>query len=457
MKILGLLPNKREEKEITKVIDSITFIYNYSEISNYLREEKPDVILFWNFEINEELMVEIIQRIKTVSQKSLIYVLGEKGTINLVAGAIWAGAKDYILKPYDLNKILYTIERDFEKIQRNSSETKKIYDIMLGSTKEMIEIYKSIGHFSKTMNPILVSGESGTGKELFSKIVHNFNKKENGEFFVINGEISDFVDKLIFGEEVYHNNILIELKKSYLEKAHKGTILIKKVENLKLETQIKLLDFLETGIFNRINGKENLTRDVRIIFSSNKNLDELLEGNFIYEGLLEKVKNNMLYLPPLRERKDDIPELVSFFIDYFNEELKLNIKGIDKLALGKIMKYHFPNNIKELKSVIKSSLALSRENYILVEDLPAQVIGTKISKRYGQVHDWILADWVEGEIEILEKTDKNNYYDNLISRVERELIRQVLEKTNGKKVESAELLGITRTTLRTKMNTFGLE
>ena len=182
MKILGLLPNKREEKEIIKVIESITFIYNYSEISNYLREEKPDVILFWNFEINEELMVEIIQRIKTVSPQALIYVLGEKGTINLVAGAIWAGAKDYILKPCDLKKILYTIERDFEKIQRNSSETKKIYDIMLGSTKEMIEIYKSIGHFSKTMNPVLVSGESGTGKELFSKIVHNFNKKENGEF-----------------------------------------------------------------------------------------------------------------------------------------------------------------------------------------------------------------------------------------------------------------------------------
>ena len=180
MKVLGLLPNKREEKEIIKVIESITFIYNYSEISNYLREEKPDVILFWNFEINEELMVEIIQRIKTVSPQALIYVLGEKGTINLVAGAIWAGAKDYILKPYDLNKILYTIERDFEKIQRNSSETKKIYDIMLGSTKEMIEIYKNIGHFSKTMKPVLVSGESGTGKELFSKIVHNFNKKENG-------------------------------------------------------------------------------------------------------------------------------------------------------------------------------------------------------------------------------------------------------------------------------------
>jgi len=137
--------------------------------------------------------------------------------------------------------------------------------------------------------------------------------------------------------------------------------------------------------------------------------------------------------------------------------LKLNIKGIDKLALNKIMKYNFPNNIKELKSVIKASMALARNEYIVVEDLPAQVIGTKISKRYGAVHDWVLADWIEGELDMLEKTNEGEYYDSLITRVERELIRQVLERAKGKKVEAAELLGITRTTLRTKMNSYGLD
>lgn len=122
-----------------------------------------------------------------------------------------------------------------------------------------------------------------------------------------------------------------------------------------------------------------------------------------------------------------------------------------------MLKYNFPENVKELRAVIKGAMALVRKDYISLEDLPASVIGSKISKRYGAVHDWVLADWIEGEIYYLNDSEEVDYYDKIISRVERELIRQVLEKTKGRKVESAELLGITRTTLRTKMNNYGLD
>lgn len=457
MKILGLLPNKREEKEIRRVIENITLLDNYTELFEKLKSDYFDILLLWADEIKEELLLELIFRAKEINKELLVYVLGEKASIQLVAGSISAGAKDYILKPYDVQKLIFTLERDLKKNQIKSSGKKINYDIMLGSTKEMVDLYKNIGSFSLNNETVFINGENGTGKELLAKILHEFNKKEIGEFLVIHGNINELADKVIFGEEIYDGNKLLEVKQSSLEKANNGTILIKEIENLSLETQIKLLEFIETGNFVRINGKEKVNSKTRIICSSSKNLEEMVEENRFYEGLWDKIEKNTLYIPPLREKKDDLPELIEYFIDIFNDELKLNIKGVDKLALNKIMKYNFPNNIKELKSVIKASMALARNEYIIVEDLPAQVIGTKISKRYGAVHDWVLADWIEGELDMLEKTNEGEYYDSLISRVERELIRQVLERTKGKKVEAAELLGITRTTLRTKMNSYGLD
>ncbi|MBP6468545.1 MAG: sigma-54-dependent Fis family transcriptional regulator [Fusobacteriaceae bacterium] len=457
MKILGLLPNKREEKEIRRVIENITLLDNYTELFEKLKSDYFNILLLWTDEIKEELLLELIFRAKEINKELLVYVLGEKASIQLVAGSISAGAKDYILKPYDVQKLIFTLERDLKKNQIKSSGKKINYDIMLGSTKEMVDLYKNIGRFSLSNETVFINGENGTGKELLAKILHEFNKKEIGEFLVIHGNINELADKVIFGEEIYDGNKLLEVKQSSLEKASNGTILIKEVENLSLETQIKLLEFIETGNFVRINGKEKVNSKTRIICSSSKNLEEMVEENRFYEGLWDKIEKNTLYIPPLREKKDDLPELIEYFIDIFNDELKLNIKGVDKLALNKIMKYNFPNNIKELKSVIKASMALARNEYIIVEDLPAQVIGTKISKRYGAVHDWVLADWIEGELDMLEKTNEGEYYDSLISRVERELIRQVLERTKGKKVEAAELLGITRTTLRTKMNSYGLD
>lgn len=457
MKILGLLPNKREEKEIRRVIENITLLDNYTELFEKLKSDYFNILLLWTDEIKEELLLELIFRAKEINKELLVYVLGEKASIQLVAGSISAGAKDYILKPYDVQKLIFTLERDLKKNQIKSSGKKINYDIMLGSTKEMVDLYKNIGRFSLSNETVFINGENGTGKELLAKILHEFNKKEIGEFLVIHGNINELADKVIFGEEIYDGNKLLEVKQSSLEKASNGTILIKEVENLSLETQIKLLEFIETGNFVRINGKEKVNSKTRIICSSSKNLEEMVEENRFYEGLWDKIEKNTLYIPPLREKKDDLPELIEYFIDIFNDELKLNIKGVDKLALNKIMKYNFPNNIKKLKSVIKASMALARNEYIIVEDLPAQVIGTKISKRYGAVHDWVLADWIEGELDMLEKTNEGEYYDSLISRVERELIRQVLERTKGKKVEAAELLGITRTTLRTKMNSYGLD
>ena len=209
MKILGLLPNKREEKEIRRVIENITLLDNYTELFEKLKSDYFNILLLWTDEIKEELLLELIFRAKEINKELLVYVLGEKASIQLVAGSISAGAKDYILKPYDVQKLIFTLERDLKKNQIKSSGKKINYDIMLGSTKEMVDLYKNIGRFSLSNETVFINGENGTGKELLAKILHEFNKKEIGEFLVIHGNINELADKVIFGEERQYLNITL--------------------------------------------------------------------------------------------------------------------------------------------------------------------------------------------------------------------------------------------------------
>ena len=221
--------------------------------------------------------------------------------------------------------------------------------------------------------------------------------------------------------------------------------------------QSKILYLLQEGEFFRMGGSEPIKVDIRIIATTSENLEELIGKKLFIDELYNKLKILEINIPPLRERKDDIPFIIDHYLAVCNSELGKNVKGVSKPAMKKIMRYDWPGNINELKNAIKSAIALCRGNSILVEELPGNVAGNKITKRSGNNQNWVLTDWIEGELINLKDNTQNNYYGIIISKVEKELIRQVLEITNGKKVETAELLGITRNTLRTKMNNYNLE
>ncbi len=458
-----MLYSKEEEELKGKFQENIGFIDNFSDVFEGVKNNKPDVIILEGDELSYVKLLEVIERIINFHKKAIIFTLGERSNMKIVAGSIKAGAYDYILKPFNVDTMAKIVEKAVkdlklkaEKIEYNKED---LDEVLIGNTKEMVEIYKIIGKVSDTNVPILISGENGSGKELVARSVHSFSDRQEMAFVTVNCATlhGDILEKKFFGYEIdsYDGNRTIQ--QGYLEQAHNGTLFLKEIGELNLDMQAKLLSVLQVGEFSRIGGSHILKAEVRIIASSSKNLEELVNEGKFREDLYHKLKVVDIDVPPVRERKDDIPILVDGFIKKFNEENAQNIKGISKPALKKIVKYEWPGNIRELKNTIKSSMALCRGNSILVEDLPAAVIGAKISKRHGDIQDWVLADWIEGEIEILKQSNQKNYYGNIISRVERELIRQVLESTNGKKVETAEILGITRNTLRTKMNNYGLE
>lgn len=461
MNVLGVTLGKKYSDDLMNVFnEEIVFIDNYSDVFDEVKSKKYSAMILEGDELSKDKLLEIIERILNIQKKLIIFVIGERSNLNVVAGTIKAGAYDYILKPIEADKIYRLVDKSIKDQRMKSEKIGKAItvteDKLIGNTIDMVDIYKMIGKVAASNVPLLISGEGGTGKQLVAKAVHQFSDRAEKNFISVNCTMiqSSVLEKKFFG---FESNNGLDSQMGYLEQADNGTLFLRDVGELGLDMQARLLAVLQEGEFTRIGGSNLLKTDVRIIASSSKNLEELINDGKFREDLYHKLKVVEINVPALRERKDDIPYLIENFMSQFNHTGTKNIKGVSKPAMKKIMKYDWPGNIRELKNTIKSAITLCRGTNILPEDLPANVIGAKISKRHGDIQDWVLADWIEGEIDILNNNNQKNYYGNVISRVERELIRQVLEITNGKKVEAAEILGITRNTLRTKMNNYGLD
>ncbi len=463
LNVLGILLDARLKNGIGESIDgSIEFADGVLRALEILEETRYDAILLDSDTMEKSQLIESIKMINAAQRKIIIMVLGERSNLDLVAGSIKAGAYDYVLKPVEILKISRLLEkavRDHKLKAEKVDKNKNTGDKLIGQTKEIVEVYKMVGKMAASRVPVLVTGEKGTGKKSVAISIHQFSDFSEKPFVSINCTAfqNEFLERKIFGYEKGAFPGAAFDQVGELEKANGGTLYLGNIESLSIDMQSKILGVLQEGEFFRIGGTQLLKTDLRIITASSENIEELIVNGKFIEELYHKLKVLEIDIPPLRDRKDDIPFIIDHYIMDCNEEFGKNVKGVSKPAIKKIMRYDWPGNVSELKNAVRSAVALCRGNSILVEDLPANVIGAKISKRRGDIQDWILADWIEGEVSVLKGNSQKDYYGNVISRVEKELIRQVLEMTSGKKVETAEILGITRNTLRTKMNNYGLE
>lgn len=469
MKILGVALDLQAKTELKKETEDITneikFIDSQETMYEEVKTGKYNAVL-----IDEDIapfleLEKIMEKLNEIKKKTMVIIIGESVTLKVVAGMIKAGAYDYILKPIDGNNIIKLIDKAI-KSQKMRAEKVDSKDIMLvpeeeiiGSTFQMLEIYKLIGKVSVSDVSVFIKGESGTGKELIAKEIHKLSNRASKPFITFNcsGMSPDVMERELFGYDkgTFSDAFISKLGK--FEEANGGTLLLDEIGELEMSLQAKLLKTLQEGYFYRIGSHNPIKIDFRVIVTASHDLEEMIAEGKFRDELYHKIKVVEIEVPPLRERKDDITILMDYFMKQYNEELGKDIKGFSKPAVNKMVKYDWPGNVRELRNSVKSAMVVCRGNSIVVEDLSSNIVGQKISKRHGDLQDWVLADWIEGEIEILNTNNKKNYYGNIIYRVERELIRQVLEATNGKKVETAEILGITRNTLRAKMNAYGLE
>lgn len=402
--------------EIMNTDDSKLVFYNFQKILFQIDAYKNNVDIE-----NKEIVLKINNRLKSylVSMKQIrVNGILEKG---------------YLFSFNDTNKLLKG------KIGRNSAVYN--FDDIVGESVEIRKVVNMSKRAAKTSSAILIHGESGTGKELFAQSVHNESYRNDKSFIAINcGAIpSELIESELFGYEPgAFTGASKSTKIGMLEAASEGTIFFDEVESMPLNVQVKLLRALSENKINRIGGIDEIHIDVRIIAATKKDLLAEVEiGNF-REDLYFRINVISIYLPPLRERKDDIPLLAKKFIDYYLKQVNVEDMEVDEEFLEALTYYYWRGNVRELKNVIEKSVLLNDDGKLTVKNLPPKIIKSYSYKS--------LKEKVENKIDY---KDKNI---NVLKTSEEMIIEIVLKEENYNLTKSAKRLGISRTTLYKKMN-----
>lgn len=464
MTFLGFRLEKDLREELEDNIEhDFTLTDTVSEFLEKIKEKRYDCVIIEERNLPVDTLINLIKKVEEFQHKTVTIVLGQSSNLKVVAGSIKAGAYDYLLRPIVPSEVLKNCEkavRDYKLLVERVERTKNIGDKLIGQTNEIVKVYKKIGKVAGGRMPVLVTGEKGTGKTSVAMAIHQFGDNAKKPFISINclSFPHSLVERRLFGYEKGAFEGAVFSQAGELEKASGGTLHLGNIEALSIDVQSKLLYFLQEGEFFRMGGADPIKTDMRIIATSAIDLEKAVKEEKIIEELLDTLKVLEIAIPPLRDRKDDIPFIIDNYLKECNRELRKSVKGVSKPAMKKILRFDWPGNINELKNAIKSAVAMCRGTSILIDDLPSNVAGLKSSKRKGSLQSWVLNEWVEAELKNYDKSNhKGAYYSYIINQVEKELIKQVLERTNGKRIETAEILGITRNTLRTKMNNYGLD
>jgi DNA-binding NtrC family response regulator len=445
-------------KSISQVLtDSGYDVISYSSgemaIKN-LKEDQPDIVLLDIF-LKDENGLDILKRIKDEEPMLPVLMITAYSDVSLVVQAIKLGADDFILKPLDFEQLEIAmqkavknlkLQREVQILKERLSEQFGEYKI-IGQSKEIIEALSLAEKYALGDDTtVLISGETGTGKELIARYIHEKSSRREGPFIAINcGAIpKDLIESELFGyERGAFTGATDKMKPGKFELANGGTILLDEVGELSPEAQVKLLRVLQDKKFYRLGGTKEIKVDVRVIASTNKNLKEEVNAGRFRSDLFYRLNVATIYLPPLRERKEDIPLLVNAFIDEFNKKFGKNFISVDEKAMEILKSYHWPGNIRELRNTIERIILVENDSKIRPEHVK-HLQSTPIQ----------LASQQNGESDFVLKIPPTGV---TMDKVLRELIIQTLKITNGNQIQAAKILGITRSKLRYRMEQLKIE
>ncbi len=319
---------------------------------------------------------------------------------------------------------------------------------IVGNPNNMSEVIKLAGKAASVDVPVLITGESGTGKELFAKAIWKLSKRWQGPFIAINCSSipENLFEAELFGYEKGAFTGAVNQKKGLIEEANHGILFLDELGDMPLQIQTKLLRVLQEKKIRRLGGKEEIPVNIRVIGATNRNLEQLVQEGKFREDLFYRLNVIHIHLPPLRERRDDIPVLVDCLIKRFSKEYGKRIVGYTKDFIETIINYDWPGNIRELENVIKRAIALSTKNVLTSKDIPEL---TNIKHTKYKEKGW--KDLLREDIKRLFKEKKENVYSEILNEVEKLLIEEAISKTGNNQVRASKLLGINRLTLRKKL------
>lgn len=444
---------------------SILTAQNGEEALNRVRENPPDLIIM-DIKMPGRNGIDVLKEIKLIDPKSLVIIMTAYGTTETAIEAMKYGAFDYILKPFPIPQIKSLVEKAIslrklmkEEVTYASTEGGEgDGERIIGSSPKMQEIYKMIGQVAPSDVTVLLRGESGTGKELFARAVYHHSLRPNQPFLPVNcAAIPDtLLESELFGHEKGAFTGATSRRIGKLEQCHGGTIFLDEIGDMSLSTQAKLLRVLQERTFERLGGMETIKVDVRFIVATNKDLEEAISNAKFRDDLYYRLNVVSIRIPPLRERREDIPELVSYYLRKFNRDLKKRIVGITPTAMDKIASHGWPGNVRQLENVLKRAMVLCQGEWILEDQLLLEK-GWEKRETEEDLSKKPIDDLLDILFEELSKGFAASQEMDMISALEKGLILRALRKTKGSQVQAAQLLGINRSTLRGKMERYHIK
>jgi two-component system nitrogen regulation response regulator GlnG len=414
--------------------------------------------------------LETLRRIRQIDSKLLVILMTAYGTTQTAIEAMKLGAYDYLLKPFDVPKLKEIVvnalkaARDMKQVVSYQPllEKEDYEQGIVGRSEPMQQVFKLIGQLAASDATAMITGESGTGKELVARAIYHHSNRSQQAFLAVNCAAipEQLLESELFGHErgAFTGATLQRIGK--FEQCNAGTIFLDEIGDMTPATQTKILRVLQSGTFERVGGNTPIKVDVRVIAATNKPLEQAVAARQFREDLFYRLNVVRIHIPPLRERREDIRLLVNYFLKKFARDQQRSPKSITSGVTRALEQYHWPGNVRELENVIRRALVVAKGDAILLSDLPGEITGQAAQSGASAVPTAAgegTASDVAGIARQLFQWARRDPKLKLIPAVERELVIQALKETNGNQVHAAKLLGITRATLRKRVEKFGIQ
>jgi two-component system nitrogen regulation response regulator GlnG len=432
---------------------------------------KPDLVIM-DVRMGGMTGLETLRRLRHIDAKLPVIMMTAYGTTQTAIEAMKLGAYDYLLKPFDVPKLKQIV---FDALQAARAMKQVVsyqpllesedYDLgIVGRCEAMQNVFKLIGQLSASDATALITGESGTGKELVARAIYSHSRRAQQPFLAINCAAipENLLESELFGHEKGAFTGATHQRIGKFEQCHRGTIFLDEIGDMTLPTQTKILRVLQSGAFERVGGKQPIQVDVRVIAATNKPLEAAVAGKQFREDLFYRLNVVRIALPPLRERREDVRLLVNYFLKKLGQEQGRPPKSIAQEALALLEGHHWPGNVRELENVVRRALVVAKGDAILAGDLPPEITGPRPAGAATPAAGASSGAGV-GEASVASLAQALFHHARrdarlkVIPAVERELIVQGLLETQGNQVQAAKLLGITRSTLRKRVEKFGIK
>ena len=432
---------------------------NLKELWKLIESNKGDVLIT-DVMLPDGELFDILPQIVEYRENLPVIVVSAKNNLQTAISATKQGAYEYLPKPFDLDELQKLIKKALESKQNLKNKTKirneSEKQLIVGRSPAMQDLYKSIARLSQNDLTVMIYGESGTGKELVAKALHKYSTRSEKPFIALNMAAipNDLIESELFGHEKGSFTGAHQKSDGKFKLAEKGTLFLDEIGDMPIDAQTRLLRVLQEGEFTPIGGKEKIQADTRIIAATHKNLSNLIENGEFREDLFYRLNVVPISIPPLRERKEDIPELVNHFLDKAKDQ-QLEPKKFTTESFQILEKYQWPGNVRELENFILKLCALYTDENIMNDDLAEEILN--LQKLDQQMLDTenqfskILENYLSRNINKINKEYQGDVYNYFVTELEKVLLLEVLKNKNGNQLKAAELLGLNRNTLRKKI------